>query len=94
LYSPSGEYVAACKHAEDAGAVVNLHGEGATIRYDHKHIVWREGREEQQAGDSFDFVATTVHERVRAIHEARRADLRARQERFAPEPRARWGTEA
>ena len=64
IYSPSGEYVAACKHPSDAGAIVNLYGDGATIRLGHKRIVWTEGQEAQPAGNSYDFVADTIWERT------------------------------
>ena len=64
VYTTANEYVAACKHIEDAAAIVALRGDGATIRYNHRHIVWREGNEEQPAAESYDFVYETVMSRI------------------------------
>jgi hypothetical protein len=63
VYNRHGEYVAACKHAEDAAALVALYGDGATIKHGHRTIVWCEGAESQPAGKSYDFVAQKVYER-------------------------------
>lgn len=60
IYNPQGEYVAACKHAEDAACLVALYGNGATIRYDHSKVVWREGAEQFSASESYDRVADVV----------------------------------
>lgn len=58
------EYIAACKYAEDAAAVVATGGEALTIRdSDHKTVLWDEDHEAQPAGESFDFVAETIHSR-------------------------------
>lgn len=69
IFTRDGEYVAACAHAEDAAAVVALHGDGTEIRRGRlqKHCVWLEGKEGQPAGESFDYVATLVYERVEAL---------------------------
>ena len=50
------EYVASCKYAEDAAALVAVLGEGATIRFGHGPVLWAEGREDQSAGESYDHV--------------------------------------
>lgn len=64
-YNPQGEYVAACKHAEDAAAIVAAYGSGATIRWNHRRILWEEGKETAgKAGDSYDIVASVVNERM------------------------------
>lgn len=62
IYSADGEYLAATKRAEEAGAVVALLGVGATIRDGHstKRIVWTEGMD-GTAGDSYDAVAKKVY---------------------------------
>jgi hypothetical protein len=65
VYAASGEYIAACKHATDAAAVVAARGVGATIRDGHKLVVWQEGSEAQPASESFDFVAGLVDGRIR-----------------------------
>ena len=62
VFNPSGEYVASCKHAEDAAAVVALYGDGAQIRTSHskRDTVWVEGEESDSAANSVDFVALMV----------------------------------
>ena len=62
VYTPDGEYVASCKHAEDAAALVALYGDGATIRAGHsrRDILWHEGFQGQPAAESYDFVARTA----------------------------------
>ena len=77
IYSPTGGYVAACKHAEDAAAVVALHGDGATIRDGHaaRNTVWTEGRD-GAAGESYDEVATACEAKL-AVNVVRTA-LRSR----------------
>ncbi len=62
VYNAEGEYVAACKFAEDAAAVVASY-EGGTIRDGHRKIVWREGSETETAGNSYDAVAQTIYTR-------------------------------
>lgn len=66
VYNASGEYVASCKYPSDAAALVSLYGDGATIRHGHRKTdaVWTEGAESQPAGESYDFVAETVHARL------------------------------
>ena len=68
VYNPDGEYVAACKFAEDAAAIVAAYGDGATIRYGHRKVVFREGSEGASAGDSYDAsydaVAAIVYSRA------------------------------
>jgi hypothetical protein len=63
------EYVASVKYAEHAAAIVALEGDYGTIRYGHskRMILWREGLEAQPAGESYDFVAETVYERMAGI---------------------------
>jgi hypothetical protein len=73
VYSASGEYLAACHYGEDAAALVSINGEGATIRAGHskKDIVWTEGSEAFEAGNSYDSVAKLISERIgRKIEEA------------------------
>lgn len=64
VYSPDGEYIAATRYAEDAAALVAVRGDGATIRWNHGSVVWREGAEKQPAGESYDYVAQTVAHRI------------------------------
>ena len=64
VYNSLGVYVASCKHAEDAAAIVAAYGEGATIRANHKRVLWLEGKEKDTAGNSYDIVAETVYSRT------------------------------
>jgi hypothetical protein len=75
VYNPSGDYVAACKHGEDAAAIVAGYGDGATIRDGHskRDIVWTEGAESFPAGESYDGVALLIAERIEAKWAAARA---------------------
>lgn len=71
IYKSDGEYIASCKYPEDAAAIVALNGEGTTIRDGHPgRILWFEGREDQPATESWDFVATTVHQRLNGGYRA------------------------
>ena len=57
-----GEYVAACKYPEDAAALVAL--SGGIVKLGHSLIVWREGSEEIEAGDSYDRAASIMQQRA------------------------------
>jgi hypothetical protein len=61
VYSADGEYRAAVKYPEDAAALVDFLGEGATIRasHDKRWTVWTEGKD-GRASESYDQVASTV----------------------------------
>lgn len=61
-----GEYVAACKYAEDAAAIIAMSSSGV-IKDGHARVVWEEGKEEQPAGESYDFVAQTIHARTEEV---------------------------
>lgn len=69
IYDGKGNYLASCVEPEGAAALVALAGAGATIRNGHalKNALWVEGEEAQSAGDSYDFVAQVVHERLNPI---------------------------
>ena len=58
-----GDFRAAVVFPEDAAALVSLLGHGATIRYSRR-VVWREGKEEFDAGESYDSVAVVIRERI------------------------------
>lgn len=67
VYTADGRYVAALKYADDAGAIVSLYGDGATIRDGHskRAIVWTEGPDgDGDAGNSYDLVADVVYTRL------------------------------
>lgn len=66
VYNARGEYMAATKEPEAAGALISLYGDGSTIRYGHTWVLWTEGQEEVPANESYDTVATTVYSRLAA----------------------------
>ena len=79
VFNPSGEYVASCKHAEDAAAIVGAYG-GGEIRAGHSKAltVWREGYEEAgTATDSYDTVATVCNQRLEALIQKHKGNANA-----------------
>jgi hypothetical protein len=66
VYDATGEYLASFKYAEHAAMLVAALGDGHTIRQGHskRMTLWTEGREMLAAAESYDFVATTVYERM------------------------------
>ncbi len=66
VYNSAKQYIAACKHVEDAAALAALNGNGTTIRAGHSVILWTEGAESQPAGESYDFVAEVAEQRRHA----------------------------
>lgn len=56
-----GEYVAACKYAEDAAAFVSI--AGSVVKHGHAHVVWTEGAEEFLAANSYDGAARIMEAR-------------------------------
>lgn len=80
VYNSAGEYMAATRYPEDAARLV---GDGDTIKGPNGRIVWREGKEDQPAGESVDHVAMVVQERLIAMYREAHA---ARQERQAQRP--------
>jgi hypothetical protein len=63
IYTVDGEYVASTKHTEGASLLMDLYGEGSTIRYDHRKIVWTEGLD-GKASDSYDKTADLIQIRL------------------------------
>jgi hypothetical protein len=70
VYDASKTYQAACKEPEAAAALAALYGPGATIKHGHSLIVWREGSEEIEAGESFDRCADILRTRKVAAFRA------------------------
>lgn len=56
-----GEYVAACRYAEDAALLVQT--EDAEVRHGHRHVVWHAGRD-GVACDTVDDAAHVMRARV------------------------------
>jgi hypothetical protein len=70
VYDAEGVYQGCAKHPSMAAAMIAMtSAPGQTIRFGHSFVVWREGSEEIEAGESFDQVAQTVFERVSAMQE-------------------------
>lgn len=63
LYSVGSEYVGCMKYREDAAAMVSILGVGATVRYDHRLVVWTEGKEEFSASESYDRAGEIMEQR-------------------------------
>lgn len=72
VYNPQGEYIASCKHLEDAACLAGMYGSGASIREGHaaKDVIWREGQEEFSASDSYDGAAKIMLDRMEAKYAA------------------------
>lgn len=65
------EYVGSAKYAEDAAALIAVSGCGEIRDGWHgRRVLWREGREEFSASDSYDMVARVVARRIREHHMA------------------------
>jgi hypothetical protein len=78
VYRHGGEYVAGCKYAEDAAALVAIQGHGARVKLDHKLTVWHEGHETHSAGEAYTGAAITMHRRAKKHYEKTQAErLRA-----------------
>lgn len=73
VYDSNGTYQASCKEPELAGLCMSFYGEGSTIRYNHKLIVWTEGQEECAGHESYDTVAQMCYARRDAEAEKKRA---------------------
>ena len=64
VYDSQGQYEAACKHVEIAAGIASILGDGTTVRYGHRMIVWTEGQEEFSAGQSYDGAGAIMLERM------------------------------
>ena len=71
VFNPQGEYVASCKHAEDAAALVATLGRDAKVSWKREVWVWHEGREAAEAIDSYDTAADLMRERFEVFASAR-----------------------
>lgn len=77
VHNPQGEYIASCKHYEDAACLAGLYGEGATIRHADlarkDAVIWREGKERISAAESYDEAAAIMLDRVNDAYNHGRA---------------------
>ena len=68
VYNGEGEHIASTRDPEEAAALVGMRDNGK-VRVDGR-IVWREGQEEDHAGNSYDFAAGVMLRRRREFHDA------------------------
>jgi hypothetical protein len=70
VIDPTGEYVASCADAQAAAALAALYGKGTVVRDKRVCVVvWHEGREEQPAGESYDWAARLMWQRINDAHD-------------------------
>ena len=69
-----GNYVAACGDGVIAASVASMTSEGV-VKVEGR-IVWREGKEDFPAGDSYDAAGDVMRERARQHHAERLARYR------------------
>jgi hypothetical protein len=63
VYDPLNGYVASCKDTEGASLLMDLYGEGSTIRYSHRLVVWTEGKD-GRASNSYDKTREIINQRL------------------------------
>ena len=78
VYDRDGNYQAACRELAAAAALIAFYGDGATLRFEHAFVLWREGSENTTAARDPGAFARIVEGRLRARHEAGIAAVRGR----------------
>lgn len=65
IYTASGEYIGSVKEVMAAAVLVNLYGEGSTIRLGHskKDVLWTQGID-GDAAESYDTTGLTMAKRA------------------------------
>ena len=63
VYSPAGEYIAACRYVDDAAVLVAFQGEGARVKLEHRRVLWTEGAD-GLASESYDAAAHVMLDRA------------------------------
>jgi hypothetical protein len=63
IYTRDNEYVASTKNTEGASLLAGYYGNGTTIRFDHRKVVWTEGTD-GNAADSYDKMNEVIMGRV------------------------------
>ena len=59
VYDANNQYVASIRDTEGASLLMDLYGDGSTIRLDHRRIVWTEGKD-GRASQSYDETAIKI----------------------------------
>lgn len=67
VYDADGNYQAAVKSAALGVVLAGFLGEGATVRYGHKRVVWVEGAEDTTATDSYDEATSLIIKRSAGV---------------------------
>ena len=67
VFNREGEYQGSVKDVVLAAVLVSFLGDGAQIRDGHKSVVWQEGREDQSAGENYDYTQGVVFARADAL---------------------------
>ena len=63
IFNAHKEYVGCMKDPADAAAMASILGEGATVKFTHRILVWTEGGETFSAGESYDEAARVMEQR-------------------------------
>lgn len=63
IYTRDNEYVASTKNTDTASLVAGYYGDGTTIRFDHRKVVWTEGTD-GSAANSYDETNEIIMSRV------------------------------
>lgn len=63
VYDANNQYVASIRDTEGASLLMDLYGDGSTIRLDHRRIVWTEGKD-GRASQSYDETANKIQQRL------------------------------
>ena len=78
VLNPAGEWIASCRHGEDAANLAGANGDGSKIKDKFAGIVWTEGKEAFSAANSWDGCAHVMIERARTKIAAAQAKYAAR----------------
>ena len=60
------EYIASTKYSVEAAAVAGMR-KGSIVKFNHRHVVWQEGEEEVDAGESWDQAGEIMDNRAAKI---------------------------
>lgn len=66
IYDDADRYVASCKFFQHAAAIVAVIGDGATVRWHHKHNIYTQGKD-GDATTCYEVAAETMRGRVLEI---------------------------
>ncbi len=61
-----GEYVASCKHTEDAAAICGMGGEKVMVKLNHRKVIYDHSKDNEIASDSWDEAAEIMRARSKS----------------------------